>query len=614
MLGQELRSSTLDRLLDEEEELLREALDKTSEERRRGRLQVASGGCRPMHRPPTPLNRGRPVPTPSPTLPPVEYVRRHGDKGASAFSRSADPNASPLGLPPPPMGSWGLTPEQARYQAADDARAAAVAAVAVAPSSLVRELDYMQSVEHADGTALSDGVIRSAQVEMTGAFVTTDARLAAHEKVTAMKREGVAQIVRGDYDAAVATFKAALAHDPNQGELGVGFEQPIQDFLDPWMISELKTGLRRAEHMAARKSFIDAERAAVLERQRKKAERLAELGRRKGKHWLARAEAEADAGAIRRAEEAKERARQEEAAKAVEEEEAQAIVRRKELAAAKVKAAAAKSQAEFEVREGARATAKRLREEGEKALRNDEYDRGYAMLEECLAPRLAEARQSISVDFDARVHYAIKEAKARQKSQREEREAHDRRRAAIETQAVLDRELAKQKEIERRYGATRRRRAIATERLGRVFAVQEHAAAGGVISPMKESKSNQRGAYSAIGGIGAPDAAAEMNRRLLAPAMAAQSRDRISGRPDSPLRGTAGGATGAAAGSSSGSGSDGGGAAAAAAAARRPQDRPGSGYMGRGVAAAGGGVASGSAAYDAAAAYLASRVKEGSWR
>ena len=39
-----------------------------------------------------------------------------------------------------------------------------------------------------------------------------------------MKREGVAQIVRGDYDAAVATFKAALAHDPNQGELGVGFD------------------------------------------------------------------------------------------------------------------------------------------------------------------------------------------------------------------------------------------------------------------------------------------------------------------------------------------------------------------------------------------------------
>lgn len=51
MLGQELRSSTLDRLLDEEEELLREALDKTWEERRRGRMQVAAGGARPMHRP-----------------------------------------------------------------------------------------------------------------------------------------------------------------------------------------------------------------------------------------------------------------------------------------------------------------------------------------------------------------------------------------------------------------------------------------------------------------------------------------------------------------------------------------------------------------------------------
>ena len=51
MLGQELRSSTLDRLLDEEEDLLREALDKTWEERRRGRMQVAAGVARPMHRP-----------------------------------------------------------------------------------------------------------------------------------------------------------------------------------------------------------------------------------------------------------------------------------------------------------------------------------------------------------------------------------------------------------------------------------------------------------------------------------------------------------------------------------------------------------------------------------
>ena len=128
-----------------------------------------------------------------------------------------------------------------------------------------------------------------------------------------------------------------------------------------------------------------------------------------------------------------------------------------------------------------RATAKRLREEGERALSNDEYDKGFALLAECMAPRLAEARHSISVDFDARVLYAIKMAKARQSKQREEREAHERRRAAIAKQEVLDRELARQREIERKYGATRRRREMATERLGRVFAVQEHAAAGGVI-------------------------------------------------------------------------------------------------------------------------------------
>lgn len=344
MLGQELRSSTLDRLLDEEEDLLREALDKTWEERRRGRLQVAAGAARPMHRPPTPLNRGRPVPTPSPTLPPVEYVRRHGDTGAAAFSRSPDPNASPLGLPPPPMGQWGLTLASATQPRTDDD--------AVSPTTM--ELDYMQSVEHADGTVLSDGIIRSAKVEMTGAFVTTDARSAAHEKVTAMKREGVAQIVRGDYDGAVATFKAALAHDPGQGDLGVGFEQPIQDFLDPWMISELKTGLRRAEHMAARKSVIDAERAAVLERQRKKAEQLAELGRRKGKHWLARAEAEAEAGVIRRAEEEKAQLRRQQEMKAIEEEKAREAIRKKAATEAKLRAAAAKSQEEFQAREGAR--------------------------------------------------------------------------------------------------------------------------------------------------------------------------------------------------------------------------------------------------------------------
>ncbi len=351
MLGQELRSSTLDRLLDDEEELLREALDKTWEERRRGRMHVAAGGARPMHRPPTPLNRGRPVPTPSPTLPPVEYVRRHGDKGAAAFSRSPDPNASPLGLPPPPMGHWGLTPASATQLWADDDATSATEAQA---STSTRELDYMQTVEHGDGTALSDGVIRSAKVEMTGAFVTTDARAAAHEKVTAMKREGVAQIVRGDYAGAVETFKAALAHDPNQGDLGVGFEQPIQDFLDPWMISELKTGLRRAEHMAARKSVIDAERATVLERQKRKAEKLAELGRRKGKHWLARAEAEAEVGAIRRAEEEKARLRREEEIKAAEQEKAKEITRKKEAAEAKLRAAAVKAQEEFQAREGAR--------------------------------------------------------------------------------------------------------------------------------------------------------------------------------------------------------------------------------------------------------------------
>jgi len=143
------------------------------------------------------------------------------------------------------------------------------------------------------------------------------------------------QIVRGDYDAAVLTFKAALAHDPNQGELGVGFEQPIQDFLDPWMIGELKTGLRRAEHMAARKSVIEQQRKEVEARQRRKAEQLAELGRRKGKHWLVRAEAEAEAGAIRRAEEEKTQARADAEAQRLEEEQAAAILRRKELAAGK---------------------------------------------------------------------------------------------------------------------------------------------------------------------------------------------------------------------------------------------------------------------------------------
>ena len=146
------------------------------------------------------------------------------------------------------------------------------------------------------------------------------------------------------------------------------------------------------------------------------------------------------------------------------------------------------------------------------------------MLSECMAPRLAEARHSISVDFDARVLYAIKEAKARQSKQREEREAHERRRAAIAKQEVLDRELARQRETERRYGATRRRREIATERLGRVFAVQEHAAAGGVVSPTKVSVSNQHGAYgSGDGAVGAADGSrGELNRLLLVRSSTAQ--------------------------------------------------------------------------------------------
>ena len=147
----------------------------------------------------------------------------------------------------------------------------------------------------------------------------------------------------------------------------------------------------------------------------------------------------------------------------------------------------------------------------------DDYEKGFAMLAECMAPRLAEARHSISVDFDARVLYAIKEAEARQSKQREEREAHERRRAAIAKQEVLDRELARQREIERKYGATRRRREIATERLGRVFAVQEHAAAGGVVSPTKVSVSNQHSAYdSGNGAVGVVDGSrGELNRLLL---------------------------------------------------------------------------------------------------
>jgi hypothetical protein len=81
--------------------------------------------------------------------------------------------------------------------------------------------------------------------------------------------------------------------------------------------------------------------------------------------------------------------------------------------------------------------------------------------------------------------------------------------------------------------------------------------------------------------------------------MAAQSRDHISGRPDDglvhPGRPI--------------SSSDG-------AQEKDLRQRPGSGGrvgMGRAVAAVGGGNALGSAAYDAAAAYLAGRKKEGSW-
>ncbi len=81
--------------------------------------------------------------------------------------------------------------------------------------------------------------------------------------------------------------------------------------------------------------------------------------------------------------------------------------------------------------------------------------------------------------------------------------------------------------------------------------------------------------------------------------MAAQSRDRISGRPDDgPAH------LGRPTSSSNG------------AQERDLRHRPGSGGrvgMGRAVAAVGGGTALGSAAYDAAAAYLAGRKKEGSW-
>jgi hypothetical protein len=147
----------------------------------------------------------------------------------------------------------------------------------------------------------------------------------------------------------------------------------------------------------------------------------------------------------------------------------------------------------------------------------DEYEKGFALLSECMAPRLAEARHSISVDFDARVLYAINEAKMRQSKQRKEQEAHERRRAVIAKQEILDRELAKQREIERKYGATRRRREMATERLGRVFAVQEHAAAGGVISPTKGSASSQHSACSSMDSVLtiADGSRGELNRRLL---------------------------------------------------------------------------------------------------
>ena len=81
--------------------------------------------------------------------------------------------------------------------------------------------------------------------------------------------------------------------------------------------------------------------------------------------------------------------------------------------------------------------------------------------------------------------------------------------------------------------------------------------------------------------------------------MAAQSRDRISGRPDDVPGGF-----------------DPSSHTVLGPEPSQNPERPGSGGrigMGRGVAAAGGGTASGSAAYDAAAAYLAERKKEGSW-
>ena len=205
----------------------------------------------------------------------------------------------------------------------------------------------------------------------------------------------------------------------------------------------------------------------------------------------------------------------------------------------------------------------------------------------------------MQVDFDARVAYAVREAKERQRAQREEREAHEKRRAAIEKQAILDVERNRQREIERKYGATRRRRAEATERLGAVFAVQEHVVRGGIVAPSPTKAPVVEGPGGVLvvasgGGVAAvrqlaaaaaPGLAAH-DRQLAtatAPAMAAQSRDRITGRPvDTPTKGP-------------------------------KAARPGSGNMGRGVAAAGGGAGLGSAAYDAAAAYLSMRKRDGTW-
>ena len=501
--------------IEEEETLLRAALEKTSQERRAARLLVASGATRPRVRPPTPISRGRPVPTPSPTLPPLEYVRTHGVSGSAAFSRSHDGNSPPRALPP------SLQP--ARPRTAD----------AIGEDMARKlELDYMQEVVRGDGSQQVDGVIRAAPSDLSDAFVKTDARAAAHAKVTAMKKAGVAQIVSGDYDGAAETFKAALMRDPNQGRLGVGFEQPIQDFLDPWMVEELEAGLRRAEQMAARKEEIEAERAAKEARQRRKAEQLADLARNTGRNWLVRAEAERGAAARRREEVEEEARRKREAEEAERAAQAAAVARRKEAALTRIEAAEAAAQLRFEERQAAREAVVALKEAGERALANDEFVEGLALLEEALTPQHAAARASISVDFDNRITLALSEGRARQAALHAEAEAHRKRRDAIAAKAAADAEAARRRRRAETVGATKMRRQEATERLAARFTAAT---------------------------VGSPPAARE-------------------GRPQ-PRRA-----------------------------------RPGSGDMGRVVVAAGGGTAAGGASYDAAAAYLASRKAEGTWR